>query len=412
MAKESDIFVGLDIGTTEVRCVVGASGSDNSQSPQVLGIGIVSNSGMKKGNIIHKEGVAEAIDTALGDVERTTGRRISAVTVNVNGVHIQSRVSSGIVAIGNPEGIIYDEDLFRVQEDSRSIKLPEGREIIQLFPSKYKVDGRHDVKNPVGLEGQRLEVESFILAGSSPALRTIEAVCSDSGVAVNNKVVSSLAVIEAALANNAREHALAITDIGATTTNLLVMNEGEIIHTAVIPIGGFNITSDLARGLQVSIDVAELIKKEYVDLNSKNRGTKTETFGKEKISFSMDEVTQIIEPRLEEFCQEIQTELKKAGYARRLPGGLMLAGGGSKLVGMPDFLKRELKIYVHRAELSPTFSGLTESVDKPEYIVATGLMALDKLLSNDTDLRPTSGISVRFFLNKINNLLRLNKSSN
>ena len=412
MAKESNVFVGLDIGTTEVRCVVGAPGNNDSKPLQILGIGVVQNSGMKKGNIIHQEGVAEAIDTALGDVERTTGRRVTKATVNINGVHIQSGVSHGVVAVGNPEGLISEDDLFRVEEDSKSVELPEGREIIRLFPRKYKVNGRRDVKNPIGLEGQRLEVESLILAGSAQALRTIETVCGDSGIAINNKTVSSLAVIEATLPRPSREHALAVADIGATTTNLLVMDEGEIIHIAVIPIGGFNITRDLASGLQVSIDVAELIKKEYVNLKSKSRGTKTETFGKEKISFNMDEISHIVGPRLEEFCEEVRKELKKAGYDQRLPGGLLLAGGGSKLTGLSDFLKDELKVYVRVAELQPTFSGLVESVDKPECIVATGLMVLDQLLVSNTPQRSFGSVSIKPFLNKISDLLRPNKSSN
>ena len=401
MAKISDIFVGLDIGTTEVRCVVGGRDNNTNQPSQILGIGIARNSGMKKGSIVHQEEVAEAIDIALGDVERTTGRRITSVTANINGIQVRSLSSSGVVAVGSSEGIVSENDLFRAEDASKSINLPDGREIIRVFARKYLLDGQDNIKNPIGMEGRRLGVESLILTGSSSSLRILESTAINSGISINNKTVSSLAVVEATLSRPAREHALAVVDVGATTTNMLIMDEGEVMHMAVIPIGGFNITNDLARGLQVSIDVAEMIKKEHLDLNQKDkRGNKTEVFGKERISFALSDIFEIVEPRLEELCEEIQKELKKAGYDRRLPGGLILAGGGSKVPGITDFFKKELKVYVKQAELQPTFEGLTESVNKPEYIVAAGLMVLDGMLPVD-DQNSSGSMSFQSLKSKI-----------
>lgn len=402
MSKISNIFVGLDVGTSEVRCVVG--GHDGVQPLQILGIGTASNSGMRKGVVVHPDQVAEAIDSALSDVERTTGRRIRSVTVNINGVHIVSRAASGMVSVGNAEGLISEEDLTRVEDSAKDVPIPDNREIIRIFTRRYSVDGQSNVKDPRDMEGRRLGVESLILTGHSYVLRNLEAAGNTSGVKINNKTVSSLAVAEAALDKNARDHALAIVDIGATTTNLLIMDEGEIAHIAVIPVGGFHVTNDLARCLQVSIDVAEMIKKEHVDLDRKESSEKSEVFGKEEIKFSMADVIDIVEPRLEELCEELQKELQKEGYSRRLPGGMILSGGGSNLPGLAKFFKEKLKVYVRQAELQSSFGGLIEAVDKPEYMTATGLMVLDEILLSTTDAGLGQNLSMQSFRRAFNGL--------
>lgn len=403
MAKKQDLLVGLDIGTTEVRVVVGEVDPVDESQISVLGIGRARNGGMRKGVIIHPEEVTAAITAALDEAERVTGRQIDHATINVNGAHVESQLSKGVVAIsGNKQ--ITEEDRDRVEDAATVMQLPPNREIIQLFAKDYHIDGQDNIKNPVGMEGVRLEVDALILTGSTPLLRALDNVAQNSQVSVAHKTVSSLASAEAVLDRDARESGSAVIDIGAGTTNIVVMDEGEVEHVAVIPVGGMHITNDLAIGLKIELDTAEKVKREYVDLSRSMTGTKKVTVGREDVQFDLEEVALIVESRIEELCEYINKELEVAGYAGKLPGGVFLTGGTANLKGISQAFKEELKLPARLAGVTG-ITGIKESVAAAEYRTVVGLMVLDRLLSGTQDTH-ISGVQLNSLSSRVKSIFK------
>ena len=241
-------FTGLDIGTTSVRCVVGELGGD-AQLPNIIAFSESPNSGMRKGNIAHVEEVAQAVIGVVNEAERVSGREIKAATINVNGSHVQGMNSKGVIAISSPNREISVDDRMRVEEAATIVQLPANKDIIQVFAKNYRLDGQDNIKDPVGMHGVRLEVDTHILLASSPALKSLDQVLQKAELAASHHTVTSLAAAEAVLDRKQKESGVAVIDIGAATTNLIVIEDGEVEHIAVIPMGGNHITNDLAIGL-------------------------------------------------------------------------------------------------------------------------------------------------------------------
>lgn len=382
--RNQDIFVGIDIGSSEVRCVIGRSDVDSDGQLSIIGVGTAPVTGMRKGVIVHPEEVTQAVAAAVNEAERVSGQRVRSATVNVNGAHVESQTSRGVVAISNHDHIITNEDRLRVEDASTILQMPPNREIIQLFAKNYFIDGQGDIKDPVGMQGVRLEADTLIMTASSPILRTIENVFGQINIAISHHTTSALGAAEAVLDRTSRESGSAVVDIGSGTTNVVIMDEGEVEHVAIIPVGGMHITNDLAIGLRTELEVAEKIKREYVDFNEKHRGSKQLAIGKEYISFDLHDVDMIAKARLEELAEQVDKEFKRAGYSKKLPGGVIVTGGGSMIEGIEDFLKDEFELPVRRGTIKG-FGGLVESVNKPRYHTAVGLMVLDMLLSGVDD---------------------------
>lgn len=224
--EQNQYFVGLDIGTTAVRCVVGELSAD-SPNPSVIGSARVENSGMRKGNIAHIDEVAEAVIKAVQEAERISGRPINHATVNVNGSHVEGVNSKGVVAISSSDRQISAEDRMRVEEAATIVQLPANKEIIQVFAKNYRLDGQENIKDPVGMHGVRLEVDTHIIVASTPALKSLDQVLHKAEMSASHRTVSSLAAAEAVLDRKQKESGVCVLDIGAATTNMVVI---EVIH--------------------------------------------------------------------------------------------------------------------------------------------------------------------------------------
>ena len=262
-------FVGVDIGTSAVRCVVGMIDDKNETGkPSIIGHGSAPNIGMRKGAIVHIDDVSEAITQAVNEAERLSGIKISHATVNVNGSHVIGMNSKGVIAISAANREINLEDRMRVEEAATIVKLPPNREIIQVFAKNYRLDGQDNIKDPVGMQGVRLEVDTHILTAATPNLRNLDLALDKAHISVSHHTVSGLAAAEAVLSRQQRESGTVLLDIGAGTTNLMVIEDAEVQHIAVLPIGGINITNDLAIGLKTDLDVAEAVKLEQANLNN------------------------------------------------------------------------------------------------------------------------------------------------
>ena len=385
MQKSNQHFVGLDIGTSQVRCVV-ASLSDGDVAPTIVGVGTSPNLGVRKGSIVNIQETAQAVDVAIDEAERMSGFQVSSATVNVNGNHIKGMNSKGVIAVGAANREITNEDIIRVEEAATVVQLPPNREIIQVFAKNYLLDGQDNIKDPVGMSGVRLEVEAHVVTAATPSLRNIDTVLEATGTSINSKLLSGLAATESVINRQQRENGVAVIDFGASTTNLTVLEEGDVQYVAVIPMGSNNITNDLAIGLRTELEVAEKVKLESnVDSVGTSRIKKAKkvkfTVNRREYIFTQDDIENIMQARLDEIFEHIDKELARVNRSGQLPGGVIIAGGGAKLQGLEDYAKEALRLPVRIAK--PTgFSGLSDKVDSSEFSTAVGLMLHDLALSD------------------------------
>lgn len=372
-------YVGLDIGTSTVRCVIGVVDAANPSKLSIVGHGSAPNLGMRKGVVVHVDDAADAIAHAITEAERLSGIRVTGGTVNINGTHVSGLNSKGVIAISAANREITPEDRLRVEEAATIVQLPSNREIIQVFAQNYRLDGQENIKDPVGMSGVRLEVDTHIVTASTPNLRNLDMALDKAQVSAHNHTLSGLAAAEAVLQRQQKEAGTVLLDIGAGTTNLVVLEDGEVQHTAVIPMGGQHITNDLAIGLRTELDIAEAVKVQHAGLMQSNkRDIRVKMHGKEHI-FKAEDIAMITEARVEELFEFVNKELARVHKAHKLPGGVVLVGGTAKLPGIADFAKQQLQLAARVGKLQP-LSGLVDTVVDPMYSTAVGLMLLDMLL--------------------------------
>lgn len=370
-------FVGIDVGTSAVRAVVGTINEEGI--PEVIGHASVANIGMRRGVVSHVEEAALAISQAVSDAERLSGRRITSATININGAHVQGMSSRGVIAISAVNREITEDDRIRVEEAAAVMQMPANREIIQVFPKAYRLDGQENIKDPVGMQGVRLEVDTHIVTASTPSIRLLESALEKASVKYRHRTVSSLAAAEAVLNRQQREAGTVVVDIGAGTTNLVIIEDGEVQHIAVIPVGGIHITNDLAIGLKTELDIAEKIKIDYASLLKPSRSTVTVNIEKKQHTFPADDLHMIVEARIEELFELIEKELKKAGKAGKLPGGIILTGGSSQIAGIDEYAKEMMQLPAKVGKLTGV-GGLVDQMNDALYATPIGLMLLDMLL--------------------------------
>lgn len=395
-------FVGLDIGTNTVRCVVGMLDPKGGNMPSIIGHGKAKNQGMRRGTVVHVDEVAESIAQAVNEAERISGVQIKRATVNVNGAHVEGINSQGVIAISSPTREITAEDRLRVEEAATIVNLPQNREIVQFFAKNYSLDGQKNIKDPVGMNGVRLEVDAHIVTASTPNLLNLDMAIEKAGVDISHHTVSSLAAAESVLSRQQKEAGTALIDIGAGTSNLIVFEDGEVIHVAVIPIGGQHITNDLAIGLRTDLGIAEKVKINHADLRENAKTKEVEVkVGESTEKFSTEDISIIVEARVDELLEYIEKELHKIKRVRKLPGGVVFTGGSSKLPGLAEFARQKLSLATRIAKLE-NVSGLVDTVDDQSYMVVIGLMLLDMLLL--PALPPSSNNAKQSTKNMIGNL--------
>jgi cell division protein FtsA len=371
-------FVGLDIGTTAARCVVGELPSESS-TPTIIGYAQSPNSGMRKGNVAHVDEVTGAVVAAIHEAERMSGREIKAATVNVNGSHVQGINSKGVIAISSPNRVISDDDRIRVEEAATIVQLPANKDIIQVFAKNYRLDGQENIKDPVGMHGVRLEVDTHIVVASTPALKSLDQVLDKAELNPSHRTVTSLAAAEAVLDRKQKDSGVAVLDVGAATTNLIVIEDGEVEHIAVIPMGGTHITNDLAIGLKCDLDVAELVKIKHATLSKATKGEVSFVKNGETLRFDKEMMRIIVEARVEELLEFADKEFKKIHRSRKLPGGVVFVGGTAKLPGLADFAKEVLELPA-RVGGWGHIAKVVDGLDQQTFAPAVGLMLLDMLL--------------------------------
>lgn len=404
MQEGSSYAVGIDIGTTTVRAVV-AHIDVATGVPTIVGVGQVANSGMRKGVVVNLNGPAQAIDDALGEAERMSGYQVDGATISVNGAHILSTRADGMVAVGAADHEITRDDLARIEEVATLGKVPANREILDVIPHAYKLDGQDNIKDPLGMTGTRLEIDAHVVSGLTPYLVNVQKAAETAKVDTHAVVVSAVAAARAVLGEQQLENGVAVVDMGGATTSVAVYEEGDLQYTGVIPIGGVNITNDLAIGLKTDPEIADKIKLEHASATPrKNNAGISLKHGGEIHSFQTNDIDEIVEARLEEIFEAIQHELKKAGRAGKLPSGVILTGGGAQLKNVVDYAKQSLGLAAKIGK--PTgYGGVADGIEKPSFATAIGLMLIDAQRiamggpnkKNTVSIKTASGIVSKFF---------------
>ena len=376
MQESSSYAVGLDIGTTKVRAVV-AHIDSSTGVPTIVGIGQAASTGMRKGVVVNLQGPAQAIDTALGDAERMSGYQVHGATLSINGSHILTSPADGMVAVGAADHEITQDDLERIKDVATTGKVPANREIIDVIAHAYTLDGQGGIKDPVGMTGTRLEVDAHVISALTPYVNNVEKTSEAAQVQAHAIIPTVMAASRAVLAESQLENGIAVIDMGGSTTSIAVYEEGDLQYVGVVPVGGINITNDLAIGLKTDPEVAEEIKLKHASAtgHTTSEGLSIK-HGNETYSFNASDMNEIVEARLEEIFEALQHELKKAGRAGKLPGGVVLVGGGAKLKNITDYAKQALGLAARLGQPSG-YGGIAEDINTSEYASAIGLMLID-----------------------------------
>ncbi|MCH8986822.1 cell division protein FtsA [Patescibacteria group bacterium] len=342
---KSYIVTGLDIGTHSIKMVVAQRKEGGDL--EVLGMAEEVSAGVRKGAVVNFQEVARRIISLKSRVENASSQKVRDVVANVGGSHIFVTSSHGIVAVSRADGSISKEDVDRVLQAAQAFSLPSNKEILEVFPQQFIVDGEGNIKEPAGMKGVRLEADVLAICGFSPYIKSVSDAILAADLGIEDLVPSPLMAAQAVLTPQQKELGVAVVDIGAGTTDLTVFEEGDLLYVTTFPVGSENITNDIAIGLRTEPDIAEQIKIEFGQLGSKGRKMiKVEIPDAPPLTFSKKFLSHIIESRTREIFQLIIKDLKKISKQGMLPGGIVLVGGGAKLPKIVDFAKKELKLPV------------------------------------------------------------------
>jgi cell division protein FtsA len=376
MARQEKYIVGVDVGTSKICVVVGEQKPEGGLD--VIGIGSAESLGLRKGVVVSLDKTVEGIRKATDDAELMAGIEISRVYVGISGAHIRGFNSRGVIGISAKQQEINREDVKRVIEAARPAGMPADSEIIHVLPQEFKVDDHDGILEPTGMTGRRLEVNAHIVTGSTTAIQNMLTCVQRAGLTVEGKVLVQKANAEAVLTRDETEMGVALIDIGAGTTNLSIFERGSLWHTAVIPVGGFNFTNDIAIGLRTPIPAAEKIKKKYGCVLSQfleeEAVLEVNGVGTSKVKMVPQQLlVNILQPRAEELFCLIHEEIRKAGYDGVINAGLVLTGGGSLLMGLPEVGQLEFDLPA-RVGRPSGIGGLVDVVSSPAYATAIGLI--------------------------------------
>ncbi len=345
---KSSIIVGLDLGTSTIKILVVKKIRNELQ---ILAQSQIPSFGMRKGAVVNPEEATKNIRALLSESEKLSGQKINSVFVNINGSHLYVVPSDGIISVSRSDQKISQEDIERVLEAARAINIHSNDEILDVFPKEFIIDDKAGIKEPEGLTGIRLEAKVILLCYFQSYFMNLTQAVLNAKLQIDDIIPSPLAAATAVLTPQQKELGVALIDIGATTTGLVVFEEGTLIHFAVFPIGSDNITNDIAIGLRTDIHTAEKIKKEYGTCFLGSRKEKLSQNKKIEItdktstlSFSKKNLVDIIEPRVSEIFELINKELKKISRQQLLPGGVVLTGGGVKIPKIRELAKQQLKL--------------------------------------------------------------------
>ena len=417
------IISGIELGSSKVTTIVAQAIEDINlmeKSINVVGVAAAPSRGIKKGQIVNIEEAVEATISSVEAAERMAGYNLNSAFISLGGAHIHSQNSHGVVAVSDQNGEIAEGDVERVIDAARAISIPQSREVIHVIPREFIVDGESGVRDPIGMSGVRLEVDTHIITASDAAMKNLRKAVKEVGIEVNGFVFSGLASSESVLTATEKELGCVLVDIGGGTTALSVFIEGAPIYSSVIPIGAKNVTNDLAIGLRVSLEAAEKIKLLLSEIKRKKASGPEglRSGGEDGDELDLAElglpdikkiskktlVEGIIKPRLNEIFSMVKLELDREGLGNRVPSGVVVTGGGALTVGVLESAKR-ITLLSARIGKPQGLTGLIDDIIDPSYATVTGLALYGARSSLQEPLTtfakriklPTKGMLGKFF---------------
>lgn len=364
---KNHIITGIDIGTSEIKALAAVKNHD-AQNFDVLSQARCPSFGVRKGIIVKPEEVSRRVFQVLSQIQQEIGQKIEDTYINVGGSHISTVPSSGSIVVSRADQKISEEDKSRVMQTAQIFSLPSNKEILNIFPREFIVDDQGQIKDPLNMEGRKLEVKILALCASSPFIKNLTSSVLEAGFQISDVTPSALASGRAVLTPQQKEIGVCLLDIGAGTTDMAVYQEGDLVHMAVFPLGSELITHDIAIGLKTDLELAEQIKREFGSCVL-NGGSKKEKINQTLI-FTRKMLVKIIEARVSEIFELVMQELKKVSPKVILPSGIVLTGGGSKLPKIADLARKETKLPV-RIGLPMGLAGID---DDPALSTAAGLV--------------------------------------
>jgi len=378
---EEPIVVGIDVGTTKICTLVARV--ENGSNLRILGVGIEPSHGIRKGTVIDITATSQAISRSIEKAERTSGFEINSALVSLAGSHVSSLNSRGVVGISGR--VIDSDDIDRALDSAQAVAIPHNREVIHVIQRGFIIDGQDGIRQPIGMHGYRLEVEAHIITASASTVENLQQCVANAGIEVSQFVLNPLASGEIVLTENERDIGVAVVDLGGGTTNMAIYINGDVWHTNILPVGGNNVTNDIAHGLRLEIDKAEEVKVQHgyasADNIKEDETFNVVTFGADQsMKLSRKELCMIIEARVEEIFHMVLDEIRRSGYDGMLPAGVVLTGGASLLPGIKDMAKKVLGLPVRIAK-PEKMVGLTDQVSSPAYATSVGLLQWAILMS-------------------------------
>ncbi|EKD90521.1 MAG: hypothetical protein ACD_31C00002G0020 [uncultured bacterium] len=425
MAKDK-VVCAIDVGSSKIATLIASINEDGRVN--LIGVAATNSRGVKKSQIVDIESAVEAITESVESAERMAGYSISQAFVSMGGPQIESINSHAVVAVAEPEGEIKPSDIARVNDAARAIALPSSREILHVIPRTFTVDGQEGISDPVGMTGVRLETDTHIITGPTTSMRNLVKCVGMVGVDVKELVFSGMASSHAVLTDTEKELGVILVDIGGETTDVVIFVDGAIGYSAVIPLGGRHITSDIAVGLRISLESAEKIKvalgkslkqpvvpeerdekgatkkreEEVLDLKSMGVTEEVQKISRKAV------VDSIIRPRLQEIFKYVGKEIKKSGFGSQTPSGLVITGGAATTVGLLDQAKYILGFPARVGKIEG-FMGLVDEVESPGFATAAGLILYGAKgdMTAETGLPVLgSGLPIKAVTQKVTDLIK------
>ncbi len=370
-------LVGLDIGTKKVSAIIGEITEEHKV--EVIGIGTADSKGLRKGVVVNLDVTSAAIKKAQEEAELMAGVEIGSAFVGISGAHIKSFNSRGVIAVSGKNREISRDDIRRVIEQSKAVAIPPDREIIHVIPQEFVVDEQDGIRDPLGMNGIKLEVNVHIVTGAITLVQNLRTCIERSGINIEQIVLNQIATSTSVLTHDEKELGVGLIDIGAGTTEVAIFERGSLWYTSIIPLGGDNFTNDIAVGLRTPIPDAEKIKKKFgcvsapvtdeqetLEVPSVGRGRKPRVLSRQLLA-------DIIQPRAEEIFRLVDNDIKRMGYEKSLNSGIVLTGGTALLEGLEMVAEEIFDLPVRRGD--PTgVGGLVDRVATPDYATAVGLI--------------------------------------
>ena len=403
MAKRTTL-TSIDVGTTKICTTI--ADINEGGSLRITGVGVAPSKGLHKGLVVNINEAKESIRESVRKAEQAAGFRIESAFIGVTGRHITSLNNRGVVAITRNDRLVRPDDLKRVLQCARSIKVPSDRKLLHIIPRGYAVDGQTGVDNPVGMHGFRLDVETHIITAAVTSVQNLAKCIRGVGIDIDDLILEPLASSEAVLTEDEKQVGTILADIGGGTTDIAVFKDGSIWHTAVLPVAGYQLTRDVAIGLGLPFDVAEEMKKRYGSVMPvyESKLETPSTISQDGHGVSYQDLCDILRARVEEVIRLILLEMPRSEYETLVPGGLVLTGGTANLSGI-EALGRDILRLPVRVGVPTNIYGIVETLHDPAYATSVGLL-LWGAKHKGVQTWKSRRFSLRHFFSQIRNLFR------